>query len=256
MLRSTRTAEIRARYEPTPAVYLVTRDTVLLDVTDADADAYNEDWTRSRVKGAPVTAVRLATWWEAVARDLVLLLLRGEKPQYAQALAPEGKVLADLHDAARRSVAVGVPSALMAEAKPPMREALRAVALRVPATVTAPVTVVDAGAAVPATVDGLPPLKLDGSWRGSETESGNRRPITIVFNGGSGTLTYERALSMSVPVLAVQQQKGAVRFEVRVGSGGMRYYRGRWDGARITGKLTSDAEGRTEVGVFELDSSR
>jgi hypothetical protein len=254
VLRSTRTAEIRARYEPTPSVYLVTRDTVLLDVTDADADAYNEEWTRSRVKGPRVTPVRLATWWEAVARDLVLLLLRGEKPQHAQALAPEGKVLADLHDAARRSVAVGVPSALMAEAKPPMREALRAVALRVPATVSAPVTgVVDAG--VPATVDGLPPLKLDGSWRGSETESGNRRPITILFNGGSGTLTYERALSMSVPVFAVQVSKGAVRFELRVGTG-TRFYRGRWDGARITGKLTSDAEGRNEVGVFELDPSR
>ena len=155
------------------------------------------------------------------------------------ALAPEGKVLADLHDAARRSVAVGVPSALMAEANPPTREALRAVALRVPATVSAPVAgIVDPAA--PATVDGLPPLKLDGSWRGSETESGNRRPITIVFNGGGGTLTYERALSISVPVLAVQQQKGAVRFEVRVG----------------TGKLTSDAEGRAEVGVFELDPSR
>ena len=109
MLRSTRTAEIRARYEPAPAVYLVTRDGVLLDATAADAEAYNEDWTRSRARGAPVTPARLATWWEAVARDLVLLLLRGEKPEHALALAPEGKVLADLHDAARRTVAVGVP---------------------------------------------------------------------------------------------------------------------------------------------------
>ena len=253
VLRSTRTADIRARYEPAPALYLAARDTVLVDVAGADAEAYNEDWTRSRAKGAPVTAARLATWWEAVARDLVLLLLRGEKPQFAQALAPEGKVLGDLHDAARRSGGAGVPSALVSEAKPPMREALRAVALRVPAAVTAPVT--RAEGVVTAAGDGVPPLKLDGSWRGRETESGVQKPITIVFRGGSGTLTYERALSMSVPVLAVQQpQKGAVRFEVRVGTG-TRFYRGRWDGSRITGKLTSDAEGRAEVGTFELDPS-
>lgn len=254
VLRSTRTAEIRARYEPSPALYLAARDTILVDVAGADAEAYNEDWTRSRAKGGAVTAARLATWWEAVARDLVLLLLRGEKPQYAQALAPEGKVLADLHDAARRTVGVGVPSALVAEARGPMREGLRAVALRVPATVSAPMTRPEGAA--PAAADGVPPLKLDGSWRGSETESGVYKPITIVFRGGSGTLTYERALSMSVPVLLVQQApKGAVRFEVRVGAG-TRFYRGQWDGSRITGKLTSDPEGRTEIGKFELDPSR
>jgi hypothetical protein len=254
VLGSTRTAEIRARYEPVPALYLVTRDTVLLDVAGADAEGYNEDWTRSRAKGAPVTVARLAAWWEAVARDLVLLLLRGEKPQYAQALAPEGKVLADLHDAARRSVAVGVPSTVLAAARGPMGEALRAVALRVPATVRAPMA--RPGGAVPAAADGAPPLKLDGSWRGSETEGGVRKPITMVFKGGAGTLTYERALSMAVPVLAVQQpQKGAVRFEVRVGAG-TRFYRGQWDGSRITGKLTSDPEGHTEIGAFELDPSR
>jgi hypothetical protein len=249
VLRSTRTAEIRARYEPAPEVYLVTRDGVLLEATAADAEAYNEDWTKSR-RGAPVTRERLATWWEAVARDLVLLLLRGEKPEHAVALAAEGKVFADLHDAARRSIAVGVPTALVAEPRSPMREALRAVALRVPATVTAPVA---GGGAAPATADSVPPLRLMGSWRGSEIESGVQKPITVVFRGNSGTLTYERALSMSVPVLAVQQpQKGAVHFEVRVGSG-TRFYRGRWDGSRITGKLTSDSAGRTEVGTFELE---
>jgi hypothetical protein len=254
VLRSTRTAEIRARYAPSPAVYLVTRDTALLDVTGADAEGYNEDWARTRAKGGTVTAARLTAWWEAVARDLVLLLLRGERPQYAQALAPEGKVLGDLYDAAKRSVSVGVPSAVLTAAKPPLREALRAVALHVPATVTAPVT--QAEGAVPTTADGVPTLKLDGSWRGSETDSGNRRPITIVFGGGSGTLTYERALSMSVPVFAIQQpQKDAVRFEVRGGTG-TRFYRGRWDGSRITGKLTSDAEGRHEVGAFELDPAK
>ena len=251
VLRSTRTADIRARYEPAPALYLAARDTVLLDVLAADAEAYNEDWTRTRAQGRPVTPARLATWWEGVARDLVLLLLRGEKPEHAQALAPEGKVLADVHDAARRTSAVGVPGTLITQARGPLREGLRAIALRVPATVSAPVTA-PAGAA-PVAADAVAALRLDGTWRGTETESGAQTTITVVFRGGSGTLTYERALSLSVPVLGVQQpQKGAVRFEVRVG-GGTRYYRGRWDGSKITGTLTSDAGGRTEVGTFELE---
>ena len=255
VLRSTRTAEIRARYAPAPAVYLFPRDTVLLEVTAADAEGYNEDWAPGRAKVGPVTPARLATWWEAVSRDLVLLLLRGEKPTHAQALAPEGKVLADLHDAARRTVAVGVPSALVTGARPPMRAGLRAIALRVPAGVDAPVAAID-GTAPASAAPGLPPLKLDGSWRGSETENGVRKPITVSFSGGSGTLTYERALSMSVPVTGVQQQaKGGVRFEVRVGAG-TRYYRGQWDGARITGKLSPDPEGGASTGTFELDPAR
>jgi hypothetical protein len=248
VLRSTRTAEIRASHAPAPAVYLFPRQTVLLDATAADAEGYNEDWTR---KGAspPVTPDRLVVWWEAVARDLVLLLLRGEKPTNGAALAREGKVLADLHDAARRTVAVGVPNALVAGAKAPMREALRAVALSVPATVSAPVAAVEGSA--PAAPH-VPPLTLDGRWRGSETENGVRKPIDMVFHRGSGTLTYQRALSMSLPVLSVQQpQKGTVRFEVRVGAG-TRFYRGQWDGARITGQLTSDPDGRTAIGAFDL----
>ena len=249
VLRSTRTADIRARYEPAPALFLAGRDTVLVEVASADAEAYNEDWTHSRTKGTRVTPARLATWWEAVARDLVLLLLRGEKPQYALAIAPGGKVLADLHDAARRTVSVGVPSAIVPD-KGSMREALRALVLRVPPGVDAPVA--RAEGAAPAAAE-TAPLKLDGSWHGAESESGVQTAITVVFRGGSGTLTYERALRMSVPALGVQQaQKGAVRFEVRVGAGS-RFYRGRWDGSRITGKVTSDAEGRTDVGSFDLE---
>jgi hypothetical protein len=61
---------------------------------------------------------------------------------------------------------------------------------------------------------------------------------------------------MSVPVLSVQQTpKGAVRFEIRVGAG-TRYYRGQWDGARIKGRMTSDPEGRTALGTFELAPAR
>jgi hypothetical protein len=251
VLRSTRTADIRARFDPAPALLLATRDTVLVDVAGADAEAYNEDWTHARVKGAPVTPARLAVWWEAVARDLVLLLLRGEKPQYTAALAPEGKVLGDLYDAARRSVSVGVPAAMITD-KGAMRDGLRAIALRIPAGVTVPVE----GAAASATaIPGVstPPLKLAGSWTGAEMENGVRTSISVDFRGASSTLTYERALRMSVPALGVQQApKDAVRFEVKVGAG-TRYYRGRWDGSRISGKVTSDADGRSEIGTFQLE---
>jgi hypothetical protein len=255
VLRSTRTAEIRSRLAPTPAVYLVPRDTVLLDVTGADAESYNESWVPARGGTSPVTPARLALWWEAVARDLVLLLLRGEKPTNTQALAPEAKAFADVHDAARRAVGVGVPSAMVTGARAPFRDSLRTLALRVPAAVTAPVAAAADGTTA-ANTSGPPPLKLDGRWRGNEIENGVRKPIDIAFTGGTGTLTYARALSMSLPVLAVQQpQKGAVRFEIRVG-GGTRYYRGQWDGARITGRLFSDAEGRSAIGTFELDPAR
>ena len=50
--------------------------------------------------GDPVTPARLARWWEAVLRDLVLMLVRGERPRFAAALAPEGRVLQQVFDSA------------------------------------------------------------------------------------------------------------------------------------------------------------
>jgi hypothetical protein len=37
---------------------------------------------------------------------------------------------------------------------------------------------------------------------------------------------------------------------------GTRYYRGQWDGTRITGKLSSDPDGRAPIGTFELNPGR
>jgi hypothetical protein len=259
-LASSREADIRAQFDPAPGLYLYGRGGFLLDVTEADAAGYEEDWSNARGRGRAVTAPRLAVWWEAVARDLVLLLVRGAKPAHAAALAPEGKVLADLHDAARRTVAVGVPASLVGE-RAALREGLRVLALRVPATVSAPAASGAAAAAAgtaapPGTTappaDATPPLRLDGTWNGIETEGALRKSINVSIRGASGTMTYQRALAMSVPVLnASQPQKGVVRFEVPTG-GGRRYYRGRWDGAKVTGKVYSDPDGRREVGSFEI----
>jgi hypothetical protein len=252
---SFREADVRAQFDPSPALYVHGRGGVLLDVTEADAAGYAEDWTSARGRGGAVTAARLAVWWEAVARDLVLLLVRGQKPGHAVALAPEGKVLADLHDAARRTVSVGVPASLVGEGRGAFREGLRVLALRVPATVRAPAeagAAPAAGAASPPPAEGTPALRLDGAWTGFENEGGLRKSINISIHGATGTLTYLRALAMSVPVLNVSQpQKGVVRFEVPTG-GGRRYYRGRWDGRKVDGKVYTDAEGRREVGSFEI----
>ena len=92
-----------------------------------------------------MTRDRLARWWEAVGRDLVLLLVRGEKPQHAAQLAVEGRVLAQVFDAARKTGQPGVPRVVLEQGRPPLRDGLRLVALRVPATVTAPVPPVVGG---------------------------------------------------------------------------------------------------------------
>ena len=257
---SSREADIRAEYEPRTFLFVYGRSTPLFDVSEADAAAYGEDWTRAGTRGGPVTTARLAAWWEAVARDLVLLLVRGEKPVHAAALAAEGKALADLHDAARRMVSRGVPAALVAEGRSPFREGLRVVALRVPATVQAPAAAAgtvapsEPEAAPAAGAPAVPPLRLDGAWTGFEFEGGMRKSIAASFRGSGGTLTYQRALAMSVPIQGAAQQRGAVRFEIPTG-GGKRYYRGQWDGEKISGKLYLDAEGRREAGTFELQKA-
>lgn len=255
VIASSREADIRARFQPAPALYLYGRDTVLFDVIGADAAGYDEDWTKSRPKGPAVTPERLAAWWEAEARDLVLLLVRGERPQYAAALAPEGRVFGDLHDAARRRTAVGVPAGLLGEGRTPLKEPLRIAALHVPASVTAPASGPEPAAATPVPGDTTPPLKLSGSWGGTEVEGGSRKSITVSFSGSGGTLTYQRALTLTVPISNVSQQKGGVvRFELNAGTG-RHFYRGRWDGSKISGKIYTDPDGRGEAGSFELEPS-
>jgi hypothetical protein len=67
----------------------------------------------------------VAVWWEAVARDLVLLLVRGEKPHFAADLAPEGRVFARPAIPRAEVRDRGVPRQIVAEARPPVRDALR-----------------------------------------------------------------------------------------------------------------------------------
>jgi len=232
-------------------IVLSGRSEPLVEVKPEDAAAYNEDWTNLKGKGGPVTPGRLASWWGAVLRDLVELLIRGEKPHFAFALAPDGKVLGDLFDQARKVAPFGVPRSVLAQSRPPLRPGLRTLALRVPASVPLPA---GEAAATPVTpTASVPKLALAGDWSGTETEAGERRFVTANFAPPTGSLTYQRALTITVSLANVEQGRdGSVRFEAQAGRG-LHYYAGKWDGQKITGRIASDPTGQTVIGNFELE---
>ena len=253
-LRTTVGLNLEARgLEADPTVGLTGRPEALLEVTPEDAAAYNEDWTGLRGRGGPVTRARLARWWEALGRDIVLLTVRGERPQFAAALAPEGRVLAQLFEAAQRTGRPGVPRRVVDEARPPLRDGLRLLALRVPASVTAPVaaratSVLPAAAATPAPVR----LQPEGTWGGSQLEQGQRQYVTVTFGRGEGSISYEGGITFTVPLLTLEQPKrDQVRFSVQI-RGGIRYYAGTWDGETLAGSISTDGAGRDVVATFEL----
>jgi hypothetical protein len=256
-LRATRGLTVEARDLGTrPVIALAGRSDVLLEVTEEDAAAYNEDWTGLGGRGGPVTPARLARWWEAVGRDLVLLLVRGERAQYAVALAGEGRALVQVFEAASRTGRAGVPYSVVVGATAATRNALRIVGLRVPAAVTEPVAPAAAGASpVAAAAAPTPPpaeLRLAGSWIGSEVEGGLPRYLTVTFRGSGGNVAYEGGITLTVPMLMLDQpRRDQVRFSVEFG-GGTRYYIGKWDGEKLAGPVARDAEGRRPLGTFEM----
>jgi hypothetical protein len=257
-LRTTVGLNLEARdVESSPTLGLAGRPETLLEVTAEDAAAYGDDWTGLRGRGGPVTRARLARWWEALARDIVLLTVRSERPQFAAALAPEGRVLGQLFDEAQRTGRPGVPRQVLDQARPALRDGLRVLALRVPASVPGP-----AAPAAPAPASAAPgaatatprpgPLALEGTWAGSQTEAGERQYITVRFRKTGGTIAYEGGITLTVPLLALEQVgRDEARFSVQF-QGGVRHYSGKWDGETLSGPLSSDAAGKNVVGRFEL----
>jgi len=245
-LKATRDLNFEVRnLNASPAIGLAGRPEPILEVAEEDAAAYAEDWTKLGARKGPVTVARLALWWEAVARDLVLLFVRGERPHFAAGLAPEGRVLADVFDAARRTGRFGVPREVLASAKPATLAAFRVVGLRVPAQITGPAAEGSQAAA-------RPPLRLEGDWAGSELVAASRKYVSVRFKGRGGSLAYEGGISISVPLETLDQpQKGSVRFSVPY-RGGSRYYLGKWDGEKLSGTVSSNANGSDTVGTFEL----
>jgi hypothetical protein len=253
-LRSTVGLNLEARgLDATPAIGLAGSPEALFEVTEEDAAAYGEDWGGPRGRGGPVTPARLARWWEAVGRDIVLLTIRSERPRFAEALAPEGRVLGQLFDAAQRSGRPGVPLEVVDGARAALRDGLRLLAVRVPASVTAPPAPasVPSAPAVPATpFPGR--LVLEGTWTGSQMEQGQRQYLTVVFRRSGGTISYEGGITLSLPLLSLDPvRRDQVRFSVEI-RGGIRHYAGKWDGEALRGSISTDAAGRNVVASFEL----
>jgi hypothetical protein len=251
-LRTTVGLTLEARgYDATPVLALAGRPDALLEVTPEDAAAYGEDWSGLKGRGGPVTPARLARWWEAVGRDIVLLTVRGERPQNAAALAPEGRVLGQLFEAAQRTGRPGIPRQVVDEARPPLRDGLRLLALRVPASVTPPAAaaaLAPAAAATPAPAR----LQLEGTWTGSQVEQGQRQYLTVTFQRGGGSIAYEGGITFTVPFVDLgQPRRDQVRFSVQI-RGGVRHYAGTWDGETIAGSISTDAAGKNVVATFEL----
>ena len=245
ILKASRDVDIELRNPDTaPALALTGKSEVLLEVTDEDVAAYNEDWTGLKGRGGAVTRARLGQWWGAVAKDLVLMLVRGQKPVNAPGLAPEGRALVDVSQAAQKTGRFGVPWSVVTGFRPPQREALRLIALRVPASVAG------AGGAAPAGPQ-TAALKLEGSWTGMEVEAGQRRYISAVFSSGGGTISMEAAVTLSLPLLTLEARKNEARFSLQF-RGGTRYYVGKWDGQVLSGTIATDAAGMEPVGKFEL----
>jgi len=109
----------------------------LLEVTNEDAQAYVVSPTRGRATA--LTRGRLANWWLVELRDIAGLLGRGERPRSTELYGPEARFIVDVYDAAMRAGGP-VTHALVAGLRPNVRDGLRAMAVRVPATVPEPGT--------------------------------------------------------------------------------------------------------------------
>jgi len=239
-------------YETSPSLGLAGQTNALVTVTEDDAAAYDEDWTGLKGRGGPVTRGRLLRWWEAVAKDLVLATVRGERPHFAADLAPEGRALQQLFDAARKPGQQGLSQQAVTDAKPPLRDALRLVGFRVPEKVTAPAAAAVAGAPAAARPTAAPVARLptDGTLRGSENEDGQLRYLSVDLRG-AGTISYEGGLTLTLPLTSLERGRDRLRFSVPI-RGAMRYYTGRWDGEKVSGTISTDSAGRDVVGSFEL----
>jgi hypothetical protein len=227
---------------------VVGRPEPLFELTPEDVAAYAEDWTGLKGRGGAVTIGRLGRWWEAVLRDLALVLVKGLAPHFAAELAPEGRAFVELFQATQRGGAGGLSSAIVGALKPAQRTALQTAAFRVPASVTEPM----AGGTETAPPTVAAPLRADGIWNGSESETGAQtRYISLTVNGKRATLSLEGAVSLDLVVLDVEATKSTIHFSVET-RGTRRYYSGKWDGVVLRGEISSDPAGRETVGTFEL----
>jgi len=93
-------------------------------------------------------------------------------------------------------------------------------------------------------------MPTQGMLRGSETEEGQLRYLTVDLRG-AGTISYEGGITLTLPLSSLERGRDRLRFSVPI-RGAMRHYSGRWDGEKIAGSVSSDSAGRNVVGTFEL----
>jgi hypothetical protein len=138
ILREQRDVVLELRRGPTTAsIGVAGSREFLLEVTNEDAQAYAGAAPKGRT--APLTRARLANWWLAELRDVVLLLGRGERPRSTEMYGPEARFITDVYDVAMRGGGP-VTRAVVAGLRPAVRDGLRNMAQRVPATVPEPGT--------------------------------------------------------------------------------------------------------------------
>jgi hypothetical protein len=245
-------ADVELRAQPQAiGIALVGKPEALLEATAADVAAYQEDWTGLKGRGGAVTLLRLATWWQAVLRDLMLVAVRGEKPRFAATLAPEGRPLLDLYQASARAGGGGIKRSVVNALKPQQRDALRVIGLRVPPAVSLPEA--SAGTAPVATpTPVVTALNLEGSWRGAEVSEGRRRHVFVTIGGGGGTFAYQGGVTATLPLVDLARKRDSVTFALDV-RGSRWYYAAKWDGTKLAGTISSQPAGRGDLGTFELN---
>jgi hypothetical protein len=97
---------------------------------------------------------------------------------------------------------------------------------------------------------------LEGDWTGREIEDGTSRPVNVTFTREGGSLSYRRALSLTLPLLGVEiDRRGNVRYSMQTARGA-RYYAGRREGEKIEGRIYSDPERQQSIGTFSLERIR
>ena len=98
---------------------------------------------------------------------------------------------------------------------------------------------------------GVAPLSLDGSWHGLEHTGGRQRGVRMTFSAGSGTLAYEAAVALAQKLASVKVKGNTVRYSVKRRNS-TRYYEGTWDGEKISGSISAQSKGGSDLGTFEL----
>jgi hypothetical protein len=225
-------------------ITLAGKPDALVEATAEDAQAYAEEWTKSPKGARAPTPGRLALWWGACTRDLVLLLVRGDHPQHTVSLAPEGRGLDEIYQAAKKTGRFGVPRSVLTGK---LQDQMRTLAFHLPAAVPE----VGGGAAAGAGTSGqAPALQLQGVWRGNEIVGGEQNYLTVTFKGNEGTARYGAIAAISMDLQDLQATKDTLRFALGIRGG--RHYSGTWDGRKVSGQVFSDPTLKSPIGTFEL----